>query len=262
MFACRHRIKRRARLSAYEKREANERSGAANAAKAAKEAEAQPEPQQRRAPKRAPAPTAKAEASTNKRQKAEEAKKAEKDPKKADKKAEGKGAPAQKAEPATQGYKAKPEGGRGTFTHGYAKSADKGLLAQVASMEERLKQMQKDKDELQKTKDKLQDANTELKIEVAQKDTELKNLKEYSNKEQTPKADTIKPGHVQITTEDLENYKASTAVLKHLQGEHDELKRKYDEVSVSSTTKFQEGMDAAYKAMKIAKGLSTPTKGQ
>ena len=258
MFACRHRIKRRARLSAYEKREANERSGAANAAKAAKEAEAQPEPQQRRAPKRAPAPTAKAEASTNKRQKAEEAKKAEKDPKKADKKA----APAKKAEPATQGYKAKPEGGRGTFTHGYAKSADKGLLAQVASMEERLKQMQKDKDELQKAKDKLQDANTELKIKVAEKDTELKNLKEYSNKEQTPKADTIKPGHVQITTEDLENYKASTAVLKHLQGEHDELKRKYDEVSVSSTTKFQEGMDAAYKAMKIAKGLTTPTKGQ
>ena len=258
MFACRHRIKRRARLSAYEKREANERSGAANAAKAAKEAEAQPEPQQRRAPKRAPAPTAKAEASTNKRQKAEEAKKAEKDPKKADKKA----APAKKAEPATQGYKAKPEGGRGTFTHGYAKSADKGLLAQVASMEERLKQMQKDKDELQKTKDKLQDANTELKIKVAEKDTELKNLKEYSNKEQTPKADTIKPGHVQITTEDLENYKASTAVLKHLQGEHDELKRKYDEVSASSTTKFQEGMDAAYKAMKIAKGLTTPTKGQ
>ena len=50
--------------------------------------------------------------------------------------------------------------------------------------------------------------------------------------------------------------------LKHLQGEHDELKRKYDEVSASSTTKFQEGMDAAYKAMKIAKGLSTPTKGQ
>ena len=258
MFACRHRIKRRARLSAYEKREANERSGAANAAKAAKEAEAQPEPQQRRAPKRAPAPTAKAEASTNKRQKAEEAKKAEKDPKKADKKA----APAKKAEPATQGYKAKPEGGRGTFTHGYAKSADKGLLAQVTSMEERLKQMQKDKDELQKTKDKLQDANTELKIKVAEKDTELKNLKEYSNKEQTPKADTIKPGHVQITTEDLENYKASTAVLKHLQGEHDELKRKYDEVSASSTTKFQEGMDAAYKAMKIAKGLTTPTKGQ
>ena len=258
MFACRHRIKRRARLSAYEKREANERSGAANAAKAAKEAKAQPEPQQRRAPKRAPAPTAKAEASTNKRQKAEEAKKAEKDPKKDDKKA----APAKKAEPATQGYKANPEGGRGTFTHGYAKSADKGLLAQVASMEERLKQMQLDKDELQKTKGKLQDANTELKIKVAEKDTELKNLKEYSNKEQTPKADTIKPGHVQITTEDLENYKASTAVLKHLQGEHDELKRKYDEVSVSSTTKFQEGMDAAYKAMKIAKGLTTPTKGQ
>ena len=207
MFACRHRIKRRARLSAYEKREANERSGAA---KAAKEAEAQPEPQQRRPPKRTPTPTAKAEAaSTNKRQKAAEGKKAEKDPKKADK-------PAKKHEPATQGYKAKPDGGRGTFTHGYAKSADKGLLAQVASMEERLKQMQLDKDELQKAKDKLQDANTELKIKVAEKDTELKNLKKHSNKEHTTKADTIKPGHVQITTEDLENYKASTAILKHI----------------------------------------------
>ena len=120
--------------------------------------------------------------------------------------------------------------------------------------------MQMEKDALQKSKDKLAESCTDLKIKLAQKEVELKAQKDLNKL--TPKGDTIKPGHIQIATEDLERFKEGAAVLKHLRGEHEELKRKYMEVSSSSTTKFQEGMDAAYKAMKIAKGLSTPTKGQ
>ena len=253
LFACREKIKRRSKLSPYEKREAKKQSQASQSNKEGARGIETPNVN-RRAPKRQATSTAKAgAASTSKRQKEDKAdKKAEKGRKKAEKKADNK---AEKA-PQTQGYQANPEGGRGKFEHGYAKHADKALFSQVVAMEERMGLMQIEKDALLKAKDKLVESCNDLKIKLVQKEAEIKAQKELNGL--APKADTIKPGHIQIATADLEMFKEGAAVLKHLRGEHEELKRKYMEVSASSTSKFQEGMDAAYRAMKIARGLTTP----
>ena len=91
-------------------------------------------------------------------------------------------------------------------------------------MEERMGLMQIEKDALLKAKDKLVESCNDLKIKLVQKQAEIKAQKELNGL--APKADTIKPGHIQIATADLEMFKEGAAILKHLRGEHEELKRK------------------------------------